>query len=96
MGEMAVRLREGCGRVADGDGHELHLSPHRFEGGDEWGVLGGLLLKTLVASELLAESNIKDDQDALLAVEGARVRPRDVRYSSSVNEVAGDAVSLSE
>ena len=44
MGEMAVRLRDGCVRVVDGDGHEFHLSPHCLEGGDEWGVLGGLLL----------------------------------------------------
>ena len=51
LGEMAMRLREGCSLVADGDGHEFHLSPHCFEGGDELGVLSGLLLKPLVASK---------------------------------------------
>ena len=45
---MALRLREGCARAADGDGHEFHLSPHCFEGGDEWGVLDSFLLKPLV------------------------------------------------
>ena len=93
---MALRLREGCARVADGDGHEFHLSPHRFESCDEWGVLGGLLLKPLVASEVLAESDFDEDEVALLAVESARVRRRGVRYSSGVNEVGGCAVSRPE
>ena len=44
MSKMAVRLREGCARVAERDGHEFHFSPHRFEGGDEWGVFGVILL----------------------------------------------------
>ena len=65
---MSLCLLEGGARVADGDGHEFHLPPNCPQSGDEWGVLGGLLLKTLVASEVLAESELKDDQDALLAV----------------------------
>ena len=96
LSEMTLCLFEGGARVADGDGHEYHLPPQRLEGVDEWGVLGGLLLKTLVASEVLVESELKDDQDAQLAVEGVRVRRRDVRYSSRVNEVGGGAVSLPE
>ena len=97
MGEMALRLREGCARVADGDGHEIPLSPHRFEGGDEGGVLlGCLLLKPLVAFEVLAESDFDEDKVALLADESARVRRRGVRYSSGVNEVGGCAVSHPE
>ncbi len=41
---MAVCILKGCARVADGDGHEFHLSPYRFEDGDEWGVFGSILL----------------------------------------------------
>ena len=44
---------EGGARMADGGGHEFHLSPHDFESGDEWGVLVGLLLKSLLSSEAL-------------------------------------------
>ena len=50
LGKSSGGLLKGCARMADRNGHELHLSPHRFESGDEWGVLGGLLLKPLVAS----------------------------------------------
>ncbi len=96
MDQMAVRLHEGCARVADGDGHDFYLSPHRFEGGDEWGVLDGLLLKPLVASEVLTESDFEEDEVALLAVESARVWRRGVRYSSGVNEAGGCAVSRPE
>ncbi len=67
--EMAMSLLEGGARVADGDGHEFHLSPYHLEGGNEWGVLGGLLLKPLMPSEVLAESDLEEDQVALLAVE---------------------------
>ena len=41
---MALCRGEDGVRVANGDGHKFHISPHRFESGDEWGVLGGLLL----------------------------------------------------
>ncbi len=81
--------------MADGDGQEVHLSPNRFKSYDEWGVLGGLLLKPLVASEVLAESDLNEDKVALIAVESARVRCRGVRYSSGV-EVGGGAVSRPE
>ena len=47
--------------MADEDGHEFHLFPHRLEGGDEWCVLSGILLKPLVASEVLAESDFDKD-----------------------------------
>ncbi len=96
MCEMAVRLLEGGARVADGDGHEFHLPPHRLESGDERGVFGGLLLKPLAASEVLVESDIDDDEDALLSVKGVRVRRRGVRYSSGVDKAGGGAVSLPE
>ena len=90
---MALCLRDDCVRVADGDGHEFHLSPHHFEGGDEWGVLSGLLLKPLVASKVMAESDLDENEVALLALESARIRRRNVRYFSGVHEVGGGAVS---
>ena len=91
---MALRLLEYGARVARGDGQEFHLPPYRLTSGDEWGVLGGLLLNSLVASEVLAYSDLDDDDDALLSVEGAWVRRRGVRYSSAVDKVGGGAVSL--
>ncbi len=70
--EMAMSLLEGGARVADGDGHEFHLSPYHLEDGDEWGVLGcSLLVAPLLTPEVLAESNFDDDEVALLAVESA-------------------------
>ncbi len=61
MGETAVCLVEGGAGVADGDGHELHLALKRFELVDEWDVFGGILLEPLVASEVLAETDLDDD-----------------------------------
>ena len=58
---MVLCLLEGNAHMADGDGHEFHLSPHRFESVDEWGVLGGILLKPLMASEVLAKSDLDED-----------------------------------
>ncbi len=49
MGQAAWCLGESSAGVADGDGREFYLSPNLFEGGDERGVLGGLLLKLLAA-----------------------------------------------
>ena len=72
--EIALRLLEGGARVADGDGHEYHLPPHRLESVDEWGLLGGLLFKPLVAPAVLTESDFDNDKVALLSVESARVR----------------------
>jgi hypothetical protein len=72
---MAMRLLKGGARVADGDGHEFYLSPYSLEGGNEWGVLGSLLLEPLLTSEVLAESDLEEDQVALLAVESACVGP---------------------
>ncbi len=89
---MAPCRGEGSARMANGDAHEFYISPHRLESGDEWGVLGGLLLKPLVAPEVLTESGFDDDEVALLAVKSARVRRRGVRYSSGVDEVGSGAV----
>jgi hypothetical protein len=82
--------------MADGDGHEFHLPPHRLEGGDEWGVFGGLLLTALVTSEVLAESDLDEDQVAFLAIESAWVPRLGVWYPSGVDEVGGGAMSRME
>ena len=96
MGETAMCLHEGGTRVTYGDGHEFHLSVQRVESYDEWGLLGGLLLKPLVASEVLAESDLDENEVALLAVESARVRRRGVRYFFDVDEVGGGSVPRPE
>ncbi len=92
MSESAVCLGEGGSGVADGDGNEFHLCPLRFESVDEWVVLVGLLLKILGATEVPAESDLDDDEVALLAVESALVRRGGVRDSSSVDEVGPSGV----
>ena len=97
MCEMrSLRLLEGGARVADGDGHEFHIPPHLLESVDEWGVLGGLLMEPLVAPEVLAKSHHDNDEEALIAVEGVRVRRWGVWYSSGVDHVGGGAVSRPE
>ena len=93
LDETAVCLLEGGAGVADGDGHELHLSPELLEFIDEGGVFGGLLLEPLVASEVLAETDLDNDHVALLAVEGGRVRLGAVRDSSGVDQVGGCSLS---
>ncbi len=45
MGKALLGLGKGGAGVADWDGNELHLFPYMFEGGDEGGVLGGLVVK---------------------------------------------------
>ena len=53
-------------------------------------------MKPLVASEVLAESDLGDEQDALIFVEGVLVRRRGIRYPSGIDNVGGGAVSLPE
>ena len=78
--------------MADRYGDEFHPSPVLLEGRDEGKVFLGLLLVALVASKVPAESDLDGNEVALLAVEGFRVRPWAVRYSSDVNEVGGCSV----
>ncbi len=87
QGEVFLRHAEGGARVADGDGHELHLAPDGLEGGDKGGFLHSLLLFSLVASKVPAESDLDDNEVALLAVKVVRVRHWAVWYSSGVDEV---------
>ncbi len=96
FGESDGSLLDGCSRVADRNGHELHLAPHFLEGVDKWGVIGGLLSLPLVATEVLAEIDLDDDQVALLPVEGGRVRLGAVRDSSGVDEVGGCSMPRAE
>jgi hypothetical protein len=96
LGETVVCLLKGGAGVVDGDGYELHLAPERLELVDEGGVLDGLLLAPLVASEVLSEADLDDDQVALLAVEGGGVRRWGVRDSSGVYEVRGCSMSRPE
>ncbi len=96
LGESDGSLREGGARMADMDGHELHLAPHFLEGGEKWGVLGGLLALPFVATEVLAEEDLADEEVALLPVEGGRVRLGIVRDSSGVDEVGGCTMSRAE
>ena len=93
---MALSLLKGGARVAEGDGHKFHLSPYPLEGGNEWGVLKSLLLEPLLTTEVLAESDLEEDQVALLAVESTWVRRGSVRHPSAVDEVGSGAVPRSE
>ncbi len=96
MGESGGGVFEGCIRMADRNGHELHLAPHFLEGVDKRGVLGGLLLLPPVATEVSAEEYLAEDEVALLPVEGGRVRLGAVRDSSGVDEVGGCSMSRAE
>ncbi len=82
LGEVALSLGEGGARVANGDGHENHLSPHLLECVDEGDVLGGLLLTSLVATEVPTEEYLIEDEVAVLPVECRRIWFRCVRDSS--------------
>ncbi len=96
LGEVALCHGEGCASMANVHDHEIHLSPQRFESCDEKGVLGGLLLKPRVASEVPVESDIDEDEVALLVVESVRVRRRGVWDSFVVDEVGGRSMYRSE
>ncbi len=94
LGQAAWCLGEGDAGVAEGDGHEFYLSPNVLEGGDERGVLSGLLLNCIVATEVPTKADLDEDEVALLALESTWVRRRGVRYSSGVDEVGGGSMSL--
>ena len=96
LGEVVLSLGEGGARVANGDGHENHLSPHFLECVDEGDVLGGLFLTSLVATEVSAEEHLVEEEVAVLPVECLRVWVWSVRDSTGVDEVGGCAVSRRE
>ncbi len=60
------------------------------------GVLGGLLALPLVATEVLAEDDLAEEEVALLSVKGGRVRLGAIRDSSGVDEVGGRSMSRAE
>ncbi len=80
MGQALLGLGKGGADVADWDGNELHIPPYGFDGGDEGGVLGGLVVKLGVATEFSAEADLDEDEVALLALDGGWVRIRGVKY----------------
>ena len=62
--EVAQDLCEQCTRVSDGDGDELYLPLILLENRDERGVLFGLLCVFLVASEVMRESDLYENEGA--------------------------------
>ena len=96
MGELALCLCESGAGMADGDGDEFHFAPNSSKCVDERGVLGGLYLEALVASEDPAEELLADDEVARSSVKSRRVRFRCVRGSSGVDEVGSRAVTRRE
>ena len=79
--------------MSDGEGDELHSPPVLPEGLDEGKVLVGLVFSFVLASQVPAESDLDDDEDAVFLVEGVRVRGWGVWYSSGVDEVRCRAVA---
>jgi hypothetical protein len=73
--------------VADEKGNELHPSPVSFEVRDEWGVFLDLFFELNVAAEVLAKSDLCDDEGALFPVERVRVWGGRTWDPSSINEV---------
>ena len=96
MSEVALRLGEGGARVANGDGHEYHLSPRLLECVDEGGVLCGFFLSSLVAAEVPTEEHLVDYEVAVFPVECRRIWFRSVRDSSGVDEVGSGTMSRRE
>ena len=96
LGESKGGLFKSSSRMADRNGHELHLAPHVLEGVDKWAVLGGLFALPPVATEVLAEGDLADEKVALLPVESGRVRLGAIRDSSGVDEVGGGSVARGE
>ena len=92
-GEVGQCRRKGRACVSDGEGDELHSPPVLPEGLDEGKVLVGLVFSFVIASQVPAESDLDDDEDAVFLVEGVRVRGWGVWYSSGVDEVRCRAVA---
>ncbi len=77
-----------CGaRVTDREGHKLHPSSVFSEGCDEGGVLLGLLVELNVATEVLTEADLDEDEGALLYAEGGGVGRVSVWDPSCLDEV---------
>ena len=96
LGEALLGLVESGAGVADGDCDELYLPPYGVDDGDEGFVLGGLLLKLGMASEVPAKADLDKDEVALVAVEGGRVRRWGDRYPLGVDRGRGRSVAAPE
>ena len=86
-GEVLEGPRECVARVTDGEGNELHPSPIPYEGRDEWGVFLGLLVDFNVASEVRAEADLDNGENALFPVERDHVGGGSVWDPSCIDEV---------
>ncbi len=85
--------------MADGDAYEVDSSLIASECGHHVGILLCFFVELLVASEVHAEADLKENEGAVLAVEGLDVRGRVGRHSSGVDDVgaapAPTAIKLS-
>ena len=85
-------VKDGAG-VADGDANELDASPISSEDAKEGVVLLGILGELVVAAEVPAESDLEEEEGAVLAVEGVEVRRGVGWHSLGVDDVRGGSHS---
>ena len=75
--------------MADGDAYKFDPVSIAPMHGQKWIVLVVFFLALLMAAEVPAEADFKEDKGAVLAVEGVDFRGRVCRHSSSVDDVWG-------
>ena len=80
---------EGCAGGADGGAEEVDPSPVASKRGHQGVVLVRFLLELLVAAEVPANADLKEDEGAVLAVEEVDVPGRVGRHLSGVDDVGG-------
>ncbi len=71
--EVVCSVDEGSAGVADGDADEFHASPVFAEGCEEGEVFVGLLVVFLMAAEVPAEADLKEEKAAVFPVERVEV-----------------------
>ena len=84
---------EGGADVTDGDADEFDDTPISSNGAKEGVILLGLLGERVVAAEVHAEADLKEDEGAVLAVDGVDVRSGVGWHSSGVDDVRGGSHS---
>ena len=70
--------------MADGNANEVNPSPITSERGHQGVVLIGFFLELLVATEVLAEADLEEDEGVVLAVEGVDFRGHVGRHLKGV------------
>ncbi len=90
VGESRYK-RRAC--VSNWEGDELHCSPVLLEGSNEGGVFLGFSGEFVFAAKVPTKSDLDDDDDAEIIVEGDRVRGEGVWYPHGVDKVWGGAMS---